>query len=292
MTPEEEGDDKDVLAAEYVLGTLSPDERAQAQALIVVDPGFGEIVRNWERKLGELNVLVAPVEPPAGTWDRIKAGIADTPPSAEVRLPQVPIPIVEAPQATVTTADTLDLRRRMRRWRRISVSMTTLAAAIAAFAVIREFRPDSLPAQLRPKPNVQVVEVVKQVEVPIPKPAQYVAILQKNTNSPAFLLTFDLDKRLATVRTVGAERQSGKSYELWLVSDKFPAPRSLGVIANDQFSVQPQLASYDAATINSATYAVSIEPVGGSPTGIPTGPVVYTGKLIQTTAPGFGGQTP
>jgi len=64
------------------------------------------------------------------------------------------------------------------------------------------------------------------------------------------------------------------------------------VIGPDEFSVQPKLASFDAATINSASYAVSVEPPGGSPTGTPTGAVLYTGKLIQTTPPGFGGQTP
>ena len=48
-------------------------------------------------------------------------------------------------------------------------------------------------------------------------------MFQKDDASPAFLLTFDLDKRPLTVRRVGAEPQAGKSYELWLVSDKFPA---------------------------------------------------------------------
>src|SRR4029079_5352551 len=125
-----------------------------------------------------------------------------------------------------------------------------------------------------------------------PKPAQYVAVLQKDAASPAFLLTIDLEKKLLMVRTVGADKQPGKNYELWLISNRFPGPRSLGVIANDEFSMQPRLATYDVATINSATYAVSIEPVGGSTTGAPTGPVVYSGRLIQTTPVGFGSQSP
>jgi anti-sigma-K factor RskA len=28
---------------------------------------------------------------------------------------------------------------------------------------------------------------------------------------------------------------------------------------------------------------VSLEPEGGSPTGLPTGPVLFTGKLVQAT---------
>src|SRR5215469_12005919 len=68
-------DDRDALAAEYVLGTLSADEREQAEALLAIDPGFAEIVRVWERRLGELNVMVEAVEPPAGVWDKIQSDI-------------------------------------------------------------------------------------------------------------------------------------------------------------------------------------------------------------------------
>ena len=38
-------DERDALAAEYVLGTLSAEEREQAEALLAIDPGFAEIVR-------------------------------------------------------------------------------------------------------------------------------------------------------------------------------------------------------------------------------------------------------
>src|SRR5580692_11573846 len=68
-------DDRDALAAEYVLGTLSADERDQAEALLAIDPGFAEIVRVWERRLGELNVMVEAVEPPPEVWDKIKTEV-------------------------------------------------------------------------------------------------------------------------------------------------------------------------------------------------------------------------
>ena len=71
-------DDRDALAAEYVLGTLAADEREQAEALLVIDPGFAEIVRVWERRLGELNVMVEAVEPPPDVWDKIRADIGGT----------------------------------------------------------------------------------------------------------------------------------------------------------------------------------------------------------------------
>ncbi|HEX2654232.1 MAG TPA: hypothetical protein VHN11_11355, partial [Xanthobacteraceae bacterium] len=76
-------EDKDVLAAEYVLGTLGPTERTQAQTLISLDPEFAAVVKKWEGRLGELNVLVTSVEPPPELNDKIKEKIADIPPSVE-----------------------------------------------------------------------------------------------------------------------------------------------------------------------------------------------------------------
>ncbi len=63
-------DAQDALAAEYVLGTLSGDEREHAEALLEIDPGFAESVRLWERRLGELNVMVEAVEPPPSCGKR------------------------------------------------------------------------------------------------------------------------------------------------------------------------------------------------------------------------------
>ena len=37
-----------------------------------------------------------------------------------------------------------------------------------------------------------------------------------------------------------------------------------------------------APAFEAATYAVTVEPEGGSPSGVATGPIVFTGKLIET----------
>ena len=72
-------DDRDALAAEYVLGTLSAEEREQAESLLMLDSGFAEIVRVWEHRLGELNVMVEAVEPPADLWDKVRTEIESGP---------------------------------------------------------------------------------------------------------------------------------------------------------------------------------------------------------------------
>ena len=85
----------DALAAEYVLGTLDFDERTQAQALLVIDQEFVAKVRLWERRLGELHLMVEPVEPEGKIWDRIKAKMPAPPPKPDVK--PAAEPAVETP---------------------------------------------------------------------------------------------------------------------------------------------------------------------------------------------------
>jgi anti-sigma-K factor RskA len=87
---------EDMMAAEYVLGTLDPDERDDAKARIASDFSFAALVQHWERRLGELHALTGDVEPAAAVWDAIKAKLATAAPSAEMRLPEVGPP---APQS-------------------------------------------------------------------------------------------------------------------------------------------------------------------------------------------------
>ena len=71
-------EDQETLAAEYVLGTLSSEEREHAEALRSFDPKFESSVQQWERRLGELNVMVEAVEPPPAIWDKVKVQTGST----------------------------------------------------------------------------------------------------------------------------------------------------------------------------------------------------------------------
>ena len=75
--------DTDVLAGEYVLGTLDPDERAAAHNLIAADAAFAAKVKVWERRLGELHLMVEPIEPEGDVWPRIKARLPEPKPQPE-----------------------------------------------------------------------------------------------------------------------------------------------------------------------------------------------------------------
>ncbi|MEJ0078344.1 MAG: anti-sigma factor [Alphaproteobacteria bacterium] len=285
-------EDKDGFAAEYVLGTLDAEERAQADALTLVDTAFAASVHRWERRLGELTTLVAPVEPPAPVWESIKSGLASAGQAGVLHLPEVPASPVSAERVDAPGAEIIHMRQRMQRWRGFSAITGLMAACLVGIVLVREYKPEVLPPELRPQRPVQVVtqvvekpvEVVKEVvrEVPAPRPAQLVAVFQKDEQSPAFLLTVDVDKRMVTVRPVAAEKMADKTYQLWIAAQPGQAPRSLGLIGNDEFTVRAALSDYDPAVISNATFGISLEPLGGSPTGQPTGPVIHA-RLVQAT---------
>ena len=59
-------------------------------------------------------------------------------------------------------------------------------------------------------------------------------------------------------------------------------PKSLGVIPRSEHMASLKLAAAaDQAFASVAALAVSLEPPGGSPTGAPTGPVLYTGPFLK-----------
>ena len=191
-------------------------------------------------------------------------------------------PVVESANVPAEGANVIQLNSRIRRWRNVASVASAIAAALLVMVGLQVYRPDALPDGIRPKPRTQVVEVKTP---PPPAAAQYVALLQSGAGAPAFILTVDAATRNFTVRKVGAQPEPGKSYELWIVSDRLQRPRSLGVISGGDFTARPVLAGYDSEIVNQAVYAVSIEPEGGSTTGAPTGPVVFSGKLIETVPP-------
>jgi hypothetical protein len=96
-------EDTDLLAAEFVLGTLDSEERANAQSLLRTDHGFIAMVRIWERRFGELHLMVEPVEPDAKLSERIKAKIVEIAPSEPTPEGKPPVEASPSPAAPVAT---------------------------------------------------------------------------------------------------------------------------------------------------------------------------------------------
>jgi anti-sigma-K factor RskA len=238
-------EDREALAAEYVLGTLDADERARVELMLETDPPFATLVHAWEKKLGELHHIIPPVEPPAHVWQRITARL-------------------DGASAQGGAGNVVDLTKRLRRWRGAALASGALAAGLMLLVAVKETAPQFLPGFMRPADR-------------------FVAVLQEGNGAPGFVMTVDLRSRSFSVRQVGGgSAPAGRSYQMWFVHPSFAGgPRSLGVFTDRVPDIAATLAQYPPEIVNNATYAVSIEPLGGSPTGSPTGPVPYHGKLIE-----------
>jgi anti-sigma-K factor RskA len=192
-------------------------------------------------------------------WEERLAPLAEV--TAAIEPPRDLLPAIEArirgasPEAPRSGA-VVALERSIRRWRSFAIAASVLAGVLAIGFVAREATRQSAPRE-------------------------YVAILQKDAASPAIEVTVNLDKQELTVRPVAAQAPSGKSYELWIIDAKLGAPRSLGLIGDTPRGAS--LSAYDPAVVAGATYAVTVEPPGGSPTGQPSGTPVFVGKLIPVS---------
>src|SRR4030081_1621531 len=155
-------EDHIALAAEYALGTLDANERAQVESMMAADKEFTAMVGAWEHRLGVLNQMVGSVEPRPELWDRIKTAVGHSEPQAPLVLPDAPptfAPVVAAPAAVGDTANVIRLSAQARRWRNVATITSAIAAVLVAMIAVGAYQPDFLPDGLRPKPRIQVVEV-------------------------------------------------------------------------------------------------------------------------------------
>lgn len=104
------------------------------------------------------------------------------------------------------------------------------------------------------------------------------AMLRDQTGKPALAFQVDHAHKELIVQATMPEAGAGHDYELWIIPAG-GAPKSLGVVpaaARDERAIPPEISPLVA---EGATLAISLEPAGGSKTGAPTGPVLFTGTL-------------
>lgn len=141
--------------------------------------------------------------------------------------------------------------RRLGPWRALAGLATT--AVIALGVLLQQPPPAAAPIVVVLAANPQVTTAV---------PARFVASV-----SP--------DGRALVLRPIDAPPlTAAQALELWAVPAS-GAPRSLGLVKPDGATtlLRAQLLN------DTAAFAVSVEPAGGSPTGAPTGPIVSLGAL-------------
>ncbi|MCQ1569168.1 anti-sigma factor [Neorhizobium galegae] len=108
--------------------------------------------------------------------------------------------------------------------------------------------------------------------------APLVAELSSTDSQINLLASYDAGNGRLRIVPVAAGGREEKSLELWLVPGS-GNPRSLGVFEPDQAGELVIPADLRRNLTEGATLAVSLEPFGGSPTGVATGPVVASGAV-------------
>ena len=113
-----------------------------------------------------------------------------------------------------------------------------------------------------------------------PSRLQTVATIQGTQG--ALVWSIELDSRRERMRAValaGAAARPGHSFELWALAPGKGAPVSLGVLPDAGQLERTLNAAQRTALANAAQVAVTLEPPGGSPSGAPTGPVLFVAAL-------------
>ena len=110
---------------------------------------------------------------------------------------------------------------------------------------------------------------------PAPGPSFFAVLHPPQQDQASWIATagrFSLVVHAVSAATPPNERV----FELWTIASGTARPRSLGVIpANGELKLSP----IPPELREGATLAISIEPLGGSPTQEPTGPVVFVGTV-------------
>ncbi|RLJ51644.1 anti-sigma-K factor RskA [Litoreibacter meonggei] len=82
------------------------------------------------------------------------------------------------------------------------------------------------------------------------------------------------------IERVAGQAPEGRVLELWLIAEGSDAPISLGLLQTTG-ETRIRVADDIAPSVRSGTIAISEEPPGGSPTGMPTGQVLATGTFVD-----------
>ncbi|MEJ0098826.1 MAG: anti-sigma factor [Pseudomonadota bacterium] len=111
---------------------------------------------------------------------------------------------------------------------------------------------------------------------------QDMAALAEANAAPLWQVERTPDSGRISIHTVGeVTLAADRSYELWILPGGNQNPVSLGLLPRSGTLQRELTANQKALLASAAQLAVSVEPVGGSPTGLPTGPVVIVAPVTR-----------
>lgn len=241
----------DLLAGEYVLGVLGAQDRRAVQARIERDGAFAALVSAWERRFAPWFDAIAPVAVPPHVWPRIRAQLGWSPVQ----------------------------RARARWWDDVRVWRAAAAFATAAALAVVWFARTPAPP---PQPVAPPVVVAPRPSIPDEgAAARPVTPLVADDGDTVWLATVDpVAKKVLMVPVPSEDDPQGRVAELWLIPPG-EAPKSLGLLDRRKAHSLPVPGALEYALKPGSVLAVTLEPAGGAPGGVATGPIIAKGDIKQ-----------
>ena len=259
----------DRLASHYALGTLRGGARRRFETLAREHASVRSAALLWQTRLASVNELQMQVLPSAVVWTHIDNLVRGETERLVLQSRKLDAARDVSEKATSTGW-----------WRGLAV-----AGALASIAAV------TVGINLRSQMNTQIVSQASQMsemggeisrlqaQLLATPQIEYVAVLADTKSTASMLVTFDPKNKKLVLQRVGGYQEAGdRSLQLWALPPS-GGPRSLGVLGGDKLL---QLTANDGDIRAVPTLAISLEPKGGVPSaGGPTGPVLFTGTVIQ-----------
>jgi anti-sigma-K factor RskA len=222
-------ENREDLAAEYVLGTLQGNARLQFERMLREDADMRQRVHEWESRLFVLTDGIRTIKPRRRVWKSIQKRIN--------------------PQARS------GIWHHLGWWRAWGLAASMMLVVVSVYLVQLQQPPEQLPPSI--------------------------AVLSDKSSSAGWVVQADYNKKLIVAQALKvSDPGKDKAYELWMLPKDEP-PRSMGLLPLAGKRSVSLTEEKLAVLKRSGALAVSLEPSGGSPTGLPTGPVLYQGKILN-----------
>lgn len=115
---------------------------------------------------------------------------------------------------------------------------------------------------------------------PEPAPRFVVVLLDPREKTPGWLVQASAEREIRLIPLQAEDTPPGRALQFWTKADDWPAPVSLGLVQPGE-TLAVALDRLPPLQPNQL-FEITLEPPAGSPTGRPTGPVLYIGRAVKT----------
>lgn len=226
---------REMLAAEYALGTLHGGARRRFEQWMLQDAGLRALTHAWSERLVPLADEVPSKIPPKRVWDAIEARLPGFSARQASRL---------VPPSSSGWWDRLGF------WRGLTAAFATVSVIALGLAI--------RPAPVPPPPRIVQVQTA---------PSAVATLLDPKTGKPvAVVMTSARDNALSIKVLDDVVIPDGKVLQLWMAPRDAEGLLSMGVLPGDARQSPTEVATGGATAVGRAkAFGLSLEPAGGSP---------------------------